>query len=206
MRQEGYAVAPVDDADALMRALAESPAARILAARDYREGFRDPARAAARGGDGSLGRRPKKIRSAMATGFRFRALRLGTMIVAIQPDRARSETRKASYHDAALPPCHGYIAFYLWLRHAQAVDAIIQLGTHGTLEWLPGKALALSEACAPEALLGPTPLIYPFIVNNPGEAAQAKRRSAAVIISHLTPPLGKVESFGDLADFRSSLR
>jgi cobaltochelatase CobN len=123
------------------------------------------------------------------------------MLVAIQPDRGGRSDRKAEYHDARLPPRHAYIAFYLWLRR-QRIDAMIQLGTHGTLEWLPGKAAALSEACAPEALLGPTPLVYPFIVNNPGEAAQAKRRAAALIVSHLTPPLSAA-GVGALIEFET---
>ena len=123
------------------------------------------------------------------------------MIVAIQPDRGRVELRKSEYHDSRQPPRHGYVAFYLWLRRQERIDAMIQLGAHGTLEWLPGKAVALSEECAPEALLGPTPLIYPFIVNNPGEAAQAKRRASAVIVGHLTPPLTRAGSAGDLSEF-----
>ena len=121
--------------------------------------------------------------------FPFRALTLGNLTLALQPDRGRRDERKAEYHDAALPPRHAYVAFYLWLRHTRQMDALIHLGTHGTLEWLPGKPVALDESCAPESLLGPTPCIYPFIVNNPGEAAQAKRRNAALTLGHLTPPL-----------------
>ncbi len=200
--QEGYAVEPVADANALMRELAESAPKKSWPLADYLQAL-STLPATLREGVTEAWGPPENDPLCDGTNLRFRALRLGAMFVAIQPDRALSETRKASYHDASLPPCHGYIGFYLWLRHVEAVDAIIQLGTHGTLEWLPGKALALSEACAPEALLGPTPLIYPFIVNNPGEAAQAKRRTAAVIISHLTPPLGKVESHGELAAFEA---
>jgi cobaltochelatase CobN len=202
LAREGYGIDSVEDADVFMRDLAEGPAQEFLPLILYRDLF------------AAL---PEKFRDAVTQtwgppetdalcdgkSFGFRALRLGTMIVAIQPDRAKNESRKASYHDSALAPCHGYIAFYLWLRHCAEVDAVIQLGTHGTLEWLPGKALALSEACAPEVLLGPTPLVYPFIVNNPGEAAQAKRRTSAVILSHLTPPLGAVEAFGDLTEFEA---
>ena len=99
-----------------------------------------------------------------------------------------------------LPPRHGYVAFYLWLRAVEQVHAVIHCGTHGTLEWLPGKAVALSESCAPRAVLGPVPLIYPFIVNNPGEAAQAKRRAAAVTIGHLTPPLTSAGTHGAAAE------
>jgi cobaltochelatase CobN len=128
--------------------------------------------------------------------FRFRIVRAGNMVVAVQPDRGAAATRKADYHSALVPPRHAYVAFYLWLRQVERVDAVIHCGTHGTLEWLPGKAAALSEACGPRAVLGPVPLIYPFIVNNPGEATQAKRRAAAVTIGHLTPPLIAAGSHG----------
>ena len=121
--------------------------------------------------------------------FRFRYVRLGNLLIAIQPDRGDPARRKGDYHDPALPPRHAYVAFHFWLTRRERIDALIMLGAHGTLEWLPGKSVALSHACAPEALLGPTPVVYPFIVNNPGEAAQAKRRIAAVTIGHLTPPL-----------------
>ncbi len=121
--------------------------------------------------------------------FTLRFARFGKLIAAIQPDRGNALDRKASYHDPDLPPRHAYFAFYLWLREIEAIHALIHLGTHGTLEWLPGKAVALSRACFPAALLGELPLIYPFIVNNPGEAAAAKRRLGAVTIGHLTPPL-----------------
>ena len=134
------------------------------------------------------------MRSAMPSAFGSCAL--GSLIVAAQPDRGDARTRKGDYHDLNLPPRHGYVAFYFWLTRNEKVDAIIQLGAHGTLEWLPGKAVALSEVCAPEVLIGPTPVVYPFIVNNPGEAAQAKRRIGAVTIGHLTPPLIDAGSHG----------
>jgi cobaltochelatase CobN len=121
--------------------------------------------------------------------FTLRFVRHGKLIAAIQPDRGNALDRKASYHDVDLPPRHAYVAFYLWLREIERIHALIHLGTHGTLEWLPGKAVALSRACFPAALLGGLPVIYPFIANNPGEAAAAKRRLGAVTIGHLTPPL-----------------
>ena len=121
--------------------------------------------------------------------FALRVARHGKLIAAIQPDRGDSLDRKASYHDPDLPPRHAYVAFYLWLRETIGIDAMVHLGTHGTLEWLPGKAMALSSSCLPAALLGGIPVAYPFIVNNPGEAAAAKRRLGAVTIGHLTPPL-----------------
>ena len=113
---------------------------------------------------------------------------------------AAPQLRKTEYHDASLPPRHSYVAFYLWLRMIERVHALIHCGTHGTLEWLPGKATALSDSCAPRAVIGPMPLIYPFIVNNPGEAAQAKRRTAAVTIGHLTPPLMAAGTHGATAE------
>ena len=125
--------------------------------------------------------------------------RHGRFVLAIQPDRGEPAGRKAGYHDPDRPPCHAYVAFYLWLREVCAVDAIVHLGAHGTLEWLPGKAAALSPSCGPRALLGGVPMIYPFIVNNPGEAAAAKRRLGAAIIGHLTPPLRSGGLHGEAA-------
>jgi len=120
--------------------------------------------------------------------FHFAAIASGRSIVAVQPERGDATSRDADYHDLARTPCHAYVAFYLWLRE-QGIDAVVHMGAHGTLEWLPGKSVALSSACWPEALIGNLPVIYPFIVNDPGEAAQAKRRIGAVTIGHLPPPL-----------------
>src|SRR6266404_2306395 len=129
--------------------------------------------------------------------FRFRARTFGNILVAFPPDRGRSTDRRADYHDAILPPRHALLAFGLWLRHVVKVDALVHMGAHGTLEWLPGKAVALTESCFPELMVGCLPLIYPFIVSNPGEAAQAKRRIAAVTIGHLPPPLVAADLSGD---------
>src|SRR5262245_8461183 len=129
--------------------------------------------------------------------FRFRARAFGNVIIAFPPDRGRSTDRRADYHDPALPPRHALLAFGLWLRHGAKVDALLHMGAHGTLEWLPGKAVALSSTCFPEALVGALPVVYPFIVTNPGEAAQAKRRIAAVTIGHLPPPLVETELSGE---------
>lgn len=124
--------------------------------------------------------------------FRFAALQRGKALIALQPERGEVVTRDGDYHDLARVPRHGYVAFYLWLR-AQAPHALIHMGAHGTLEWLPGKSVALSDACWPEALIGALPVIYPFIVNDPGEAAQAKRRIGALTLGHLPPPLVQAE-------------
>jgi len=129
--------------------------------------------------------------------FHFRACRFGNVIVALAPDRGRPQDRRASYHDASLPPRHALIAFGLWLQHEAGVDAVVHMGAHGTLEWLPGKAVALTAACFPEIVLGSLPVIYPFIVSNPGEAAQAKRRVAAITIGHLPPPLAEAGLDGE---------
>jgi cobaltochelatase CobN len=122
------------------------------------------------------------------------------LVVAVQPARGYNIDPVSCYHDPALVPPHGYLAFYGWLRRGFGAHAVIHLGKHGNLEWLPGKALALSEECWPEAVLGPLPQLYPFIVNDPGEGSQAKRRSAAVILDHLTPPLARAESYGELEE------
>ena len=118
------------------------------------------------------------------------------LTIGIQPARGYNIDPKETYHDPSLVPPHNYFAFYFWLRYHFKTDAVIHMGKHGNLEWLPGKAVALSENCFPEAVLGPVPNIYPFIVNDPGEGSQAKRRNSAVIIDHLTPPLTRAESYG----------
>ncbi|MFJ4395140.1 cobaltochelatase subunit CobN [Pseudomonas sp. NPDC089396] len=125
-------------------------------------------------------------------------LRFGLTFVGIQPARGYQVDPSAVYHDPDLVPPHGYLAFHFWLRHAFAADAVIHVGKHGNLEWLPGKGVGLSAECWPDALLGPLPNIYPFIVNDPGEGAQAKRRTQAVIIDHLMPPLTRAETYGPL--------
>jgi cobaltochelatase CobN len=132
--------------------------------------------------------------------FALRHAMLGHLVVAVQPDRGSALDRRATYHDPNLPPRHAYIAFYLWLREVIGIHALVHLGAHGTLEWLPGKSVALSATCFPAMLTGKLPVIYPFIVNNPGEAATAKRRLGAVTIGHLTPPLKAAGSHGPAAE------
>ncbi|MGB2180628.1 MAG: cobaltochelatase subunit CobN, partial [Pseudomonadales bacterium] len=119
--------------------------------------------------------------------------------VGIQPARGYNQDLSANYHDPDLVPPHSYLAFYFWLRHIYQVEAFIHVGKHGNLEWLPGKGVALSETCYPDLILGPMPHFYPFIVNDPGEGAQAKRRTQAVIIDHLMPPMARAEAYGDMA-------
>jgi cobaltochelatase CobN len=121
--------------------------------------------------------------------FHFRARKFGNVWIALPPDRGRSDARRADYHDPHLPPRHALVAFGLWLQHMAKLDVLLHMGAHGTLEWLPGKAVALTAECFPEIVTGSLPVIYPFLVSNPGEAAQAKRRIAGVTIGHLPPPL-----------------
>ncbi|WP_171102261.1 cobaltochelatase subunit CobN [Ruegeria sp. HKCCD7255] len=121
--------------------------------------------------------------------FQFTALRRGKALVALQPERGTPALRDDEYHDLSRTPRHGYVAFYLWLRKGLGAEALIHIGAHGTLEWLPGKSVALCTECWPEALVGDLPVIYPFIVNDPGEAAQAKRRIGAVTLGHIPPAL-----------------
>ena len=198
----GYAVDRVADPAVLMAHFTAGEPTPVLSLNTYRAAF---------------ARLPQAFRDAVTArwghpgddpdvrdgAFAYRIHRAGTMVCAVQPDRGGSASRRADYHDAALPPRHGYVAFYAWLREAERIHAVVHLGTHGTLEWLPGKAVALSSACAPEAVLGPVPLIYPFIVSDPGEAAQAKRRAAAVTIGHLTPPLIAAGTHGATAELEA---
>ncbi len=126
-------------------------------------------------------------------------LPLGNALVVLQPPRGYGMDPDAIYHQPDLPPTHHYYALYRWLRDGWGADAIVHVGKHGTLEWLPGKGIGLSENCFPDAFLGDLPLFYPFIINDPGEGSQAKRRAHAVVVDHLTPPMTTADSYGELA-------
>ncbi|MGZ6733568.1 MAG: cobaltochelatase subunit CobN [Nocardioides sp.] len=137
-------------------------------------------------------------------------LRVGNVVIMIQPPRGFGENPVAIYHDPDLPVTHHYLAAYRWLGSAVedggfGANAVVHLGKHGSLEWLPGKNAALSAACGPDAALGSLPLIYPFLVNDPGEGAQAKRRAHATIVDHLVPPMARAESYGDIARLEALL-
>ena len=190
LRDAGYDTAP---RAGLAEALCRAEPTVFLSAEDYRRLFAALPAASRAAVEAAWG--PPSDEA-----FRLRWLRQGKAILAIQPDRGSAADRKADYHSPDLPPRHAYLAFYLWLREVAGIDAMLHLGTHGTLEWLPGKAVALSEACFPAALLGGVPVVYPFIVNNPGEAAVAKRRLGAVTLGHLTPPLKAAGSQGAAAE------
>ncbi len=212
MTAEGYAVGNVpDDGDALIRFLMAGPTNAASRDREVREtislnrykGFFDAL--------------PKKIQQEVTARwgapeadpffidgvFALPLARFGDVLVGIQPARGYNIDPKETYHAPDLVPPHGYLAFYAYLREVFGAHAIVHMGKHGNLEWLPGKALALSEECYPEAIFGPMPHLYPFIVNDPGEGTQAKRRTSAVIIDHLTPPLTRAESYGPLKDLEA---
>ncbi|WP_067843896.1 cobaltochelatase subunit CobN [Nocardia lijiangensis] len=132
------------------------------------------------------------------------ALRFGNVVLMVQPPRGFGENPVAIYHDPDLPPSHHYLAAYRWLAAPEAAggfgaDAMVHLGKHGNLEWLPGKTLGMSASCGTDAALGDLPLIYPFLVNDPGEGTQAKRRAHATLVDHLIPPMARAESYGDIS-------
>jgi cobaltochelatase CobN len=132
-------------------------------------------------------------------GLVFSGLQLGNVLIAIQPPRGYGDDPVSVYHSPNLAPAHHYLAFYRWLDEVWGADAVVHLGKHGTLEWLPGKTVALSAGCGPDAAIGDVPLFYPFLVNDPGEGAQAKRRAHAVVIDHLLPPMTSADVYDDLA-------
>ncbi|MBD1912968.1 MULTISPECIES: cobaltochelatase subunit CobN [unclassified Leptolyngbya] len=131
-------------------------------------------------------------------GFPIPGIQFGNVFVGIQPPRGYDRDPSLNYHAPDLEPTHDYLAYYQWLRQHFGAQAIAHVGKHGNLEWLPGKSVALSEDCYPEIALGPLPHLYPFIVNDPGEGSQAKRRAQAVILDHLTPPMTRAELYGSL--------
>ncbi|MEA5451608.1 cobaltochelatase subunit CobN [Leptolyngbya sp. CCNP1308] len=152
-----------------------------------------------RWGDGESIQNSKfKIQNSPPSRFSIPGLQLGNVFIGIQPSRGYDLDPSLNYHSPDLEPTHDYLAFYLWLRHSFGAQAIVHLGKHGNLEWLPGKGVGLSQNCYPEAMFGPMPHLYPFIVNDPGEGSQAKRRAQAVILDHLTPPLTRAELYGPL--------
>jgi cobaltochelatase CobN len=132
------------------------------------------------------------------------ALRFGNVVLMIQPPRGFGENPVAIYHDPDMAPSHHYLAAYRWLEASAdeggfGAHAVVHLGKHGTLEWLPGKGIGMAADCAPDAVLGNLPMVYPFIVNDPGEGTQAKRRAHATVVDHLVPPMARAETYGDMA-------
>ena len=194
LAEAGYA-ARATGVEEFTRALGHDAAVPFLSVADYRRQFATLPSALQEAANAAWGDAASD--PAVRDGcFALRHVRLGHVTAVLQPERGDRGDRRAAYHDADLPPRHGFIAFYLSLRGSHA---LVHLGTHGSLEWLPGKAAALSAACWPRALIGGLPVVYPFIVNNPGEAAAAKRRLGAVTIGHLTPPIRAAGLQGEAA-------
>ncbi|SCW35436.1 cobaltochelatase CobN [Sphingobium faniae] len=208
LRQAGYATgdAPEDGA-ALMRLMTggvtndlsslDRPGEIALPLTIYRQAFASVPEAARHAMIARWGE-PEADPFVQGEAFRLPVHRFGNLIIAVQPARGYNIDPKETYHDPALPPPHAYLAFHVWLEREFGVQAVVHVGKHGNLEWLPGKAVSLSADCFPEICAGPVPQLYPFIVNDPGEGTQAKRRIGAAIIDHLTPPLTRAESYGPL--------
>ncbi|MDT5386859.1 MAG: cobaltochelatase CobN [Mycobacterium sp.] len=222
MREEGYDIGDVpgvdaEDGDALVHALIErggqDPAWLSeghlignpirLSAKEYREWFATLPAELTEAMVEHWGPPPGELfvdRSHDPDGeIVIAAMRSGNVVLLVQPPRGFGEHPVAIYHDPDLPPSHHYLAAYRWLDKGFGADAIVHLGKHGNLEWLPGKTLGMSAACGSDAALGDLPLIYPFLVNDPGEGTQAKRRAHAVLVDHLIPPMARAETYGDIA-------
>ena len=218
MRSQGFAVGGIPDhGDALMEQLMDrfaydhadlstgqiALAAGCLPCDDYAEWFASLPAGGRHAVEAIWGPPPGEVYVADGR-LHFPGLDLGNVLVTIQPPRGFGPDPIATYHAPDLPPPHHYLAFYRWLATPVSAggwgaDALVHLGKHGTLEWLPGKALALSGACFPDAALGDLPLLYPFVVNDPGEGTQAKRRAHAVVVDHLPPPMTRADTYDDLA-------
>jgi cobaltochelatase CobN len=210
MRAAGYVIDDAPDDAAVMMALLQRGPTNALESRDVREGGATWSLADYKIAFATL---PANVRDAVEArwggaaddphvadgAFRLGLHRFGNVVVGVQPARGYNIDPKSSYHDPDLVPPHHYLAFYLWFRREFDAHAVVHLGKHGNLEWLPGKSAGLSADCLPDAVLGPLPHLYPFIVNDPGEGIQAKRRASAVIIDHLTPPMTRAELHDDLA-------
>ncbi|MDQ3897119.1 MAG: cobaltochelatase subunit CobN [Actinomycetota bacterium] len=197
MRAEGYRVDRIPpDGDALMAELADGEVCATWPVEDYLR---------AAGGFGAV---IDETWGPVEGDFAFAGVDLGPtgrergtggVLVAVQPARGFGDNPIAVYHSPDLAPTHHYLAFYRWLEDAWGAHAVVHVGKHGTLEWLPGKGVGLSGGCAPDAALGDLPLVYPFVVNDPGEGTQAKRRAHAVIVDHLLPPMTRADTYDDLA-------
>ncbi|EHQ52568.1 cobaltochelatase subunit CobN [Ectothiorhodospira sp. PHS-1] len=211
LQQEGYRLGPIpENGDALMallrRGITNDPdrwpartAWQSLSMPDY-EAFFDDLPEACRAAVLSRWGAPDQDPMVRRGRFMIAGLRCGHVFIGIQPPRGYHLDMMANYHDPDLVPPHYYLAFHAWLRRRFDCDAVVHVGKHGNLEWLPGKSVALSRTCWPDLILGPMPHLYPFIVNDPGEGTQAKRRAQAVIIDHLMPPLTRAENYGPTRD------
>ncbi|MDR7036457.1 cobaltochelatase CobN [Methylobacterium sp. BE186] len=198
LAEAGYAIGSLPEAGGLLRTLTEGAAGFAVSLDDYRA-WLATLPAEAREALNARWGAPESDPALIDGAFRFRSA-AGPLSIFLQPDRGRGEDRKAGYHDPDAPPTHAYLAFHLGLR--TRFDALIHLGTHGTTEWLPGKAVALGPECWPALAVGALPVIYPFIVDDPGEAAPLKRRLGGIALGHLTPRVERAELAPDAARLR----
>ncbi|MCT7973584.1 cobaltochelatase subunit CobN [Laspinema olomoucense] len=171
---------------------------QVLPGKDYQSYFQTLPQPVRQGIENRWGKTPGDRPFFETQTFPIPGIQLGNIFIGIQPSRGYEIDPSLNYHAPDLEPTHEYLAYYYWIRECFGAQAITHVGKHGNLEWLPGKSIALSENCFPEVALGPMPHFYPFIVNDPGEGSQAKRRSQAVIIDHLTPPMTRAELYGPL--------
>ncbi len=198
LRDAGYRVDRIPaDGDSLMAELADGQVCGRWPVERYAEAFAQFPDGFRAGVDATWG--PSEV------DFDFAGIDLGGVLVAIQPARGFGDNPIAVYHSPDLAPTHHYLAFYRWLEGAWGAHAVVHVGKHGTMEWLPGKGVGLSSSCGPDAALGDLPLVYPFVVNDPGEGTQAKRRGHAVIIDHLLPPMTRADSYDDVAKLEALL-
>ncbi len=171
---------------------------QVLPGKDYQSYFETLPEPVRQGIENRWGQKQGDRLTLETQSFPIPGIQLGNIFIGIQPSRGYDIDPSLNYHAPDLEPTHEYLAYYYWIRECFGAQAITHVGKHGNLEWLPGKSIALSENCYPEVALGPMPHFYPFIVNDPGEGSQAKRRSQAVIIDHLTPPMTRAELYGPL--------
>lgn len=129
----------------------------------------------------------------------------GNTFITMQPPRGFGEDPDKIYHSPDCTPTHHYLGFYHWLRDIWGADAMMHIGTHGSLEWLPGKGVAMSNECYPDICTGDVPNVYPYWVVDTGEGIQAKRRSAACLISYLSAPLSISGVYDELAELEKAL-
>ena len=186
-----------NDVDTLTEAQLRLAAGHVTSG-DYNRWFREFPESVQSQLRGSWGEPPGRVYRT-DDNLAIAGLQLGNVFVGLQPPRGFGENPIAIYHSPDLTPTHHYIAYYHWIREVFKADAMVHVGKHGTLEWLPGKGIGLSAACYPEVALKDLPLFYPFIINNPGEGAQAKRRAHAAVVDHLIPAMTSADSYGDIA-------
>lgn len=204
LTEAGYAISARNDGEGLrlMQALTTGPADFAVPLATY-AAWLDTIPAIAREALFTAHGEPEADPACTDGAFRFRVVAGGNLTIALQPPRDPTPDRKARYHDPDSPPGHAYLAFYCGLRRNAGIDALIHLGTHGTMEWLPGKAVALSQSCWPRLITQGLPVIYPYVVDDPGEAAPAKRRLSAITLGHLPPQLADSDAGGEVALLRN---